>query len=254
MRKMLIVTAALTAMGAGLLNNRGCRPGPTLAGSRVWWLGWRASRLRRLRRPRLHQSWVWLRRFRKIGRQPWLWRLLRWILPPTWLGVGRLWGWSCGRRSCGWPGQRSGLRLGYGDDYYGYPAVATAPVVYETAPAPVVVRRVVYRSAPVVVRRVVYRSPRAYRRVVYRSGPAFGYRRVVYRSGPALRGYGYRRVGFRAGPTYGYRRVGFYRGVGFSHRRVGFHTGSAVGYRRVGFRSGPVYGRMGAMYRGRAHY
>src|SRR3954454_14514989 len=78
---------------------------------------------------------------------------------------------------------------GYGDDYYGYPAVATAPVVYETAPAPVVVRRVVYRSAPVVGRRVVYRSPRVYRRVVYRSGPAFGYRRVVYRSGPAFRGY-----------------------------------------------------------------
>jgi hypothetical protein len=93
----------------------------------------------------------------------------------------------------------------YGYPSYGYyPAVAAAPVVYQTVPAPVVVRRVVYRPAPVFVQRVVYRSVPAYRRVVYRSRPVFGYRRVAFRPGPA---FGYRRVAFRPGRAFGSHRV-----------------------------------------------
>jgi hypothetical protein len=162
-----------------------------------------------------------------------------------WGGRGYGWGWrrpyyGGGALAAGLIG---GLALGtlatsaspyYGYPYYGGYYPAAAPVVY--GPAPVVVRRVVYRYPPV-YRRVVYGYPRVYRRVAFRTGPTF-----------------YRRVAFRAGPAYGYRRVGFHRGLGFGPRRVGFHPGRAVGVQRVGFRSGPGYGRMGAMYRGRVHY
>src|SRR4051812_49672472 len=148
MRKMLIVTAALTAMGAG------CLATVDAAQAQHW-------------RGRGFGGWGGAHRgFGGFGGHGFVNRGFGYG------GFGRLavnrgyggyYGGYYRPRGWGWGGFGAGLAAGalvgglasgpaygwgYDDDYYGYPAVATAPVVYETAPAPVVVRRVVYPPLP----------------------------------------------------------------------------------------------------------
>src|SRR5215207_4870599 len=111
----------------------------------------------------------------------------------------------------------------------GYCQPLVAPVAY----AQPVTTRVAYVVPRRAVSRVAYAIPRRTlaRRVASRRSAA--YRRVAFRTGPA---FGYRRVGFRTRATVGYGQVGLRTGHGFRAQQVGFRTGQAPG-------------RMGAMNR-----